>query len=218
MAPGWIIALVFLGILLYVGLIIGIIYGARNLREIQNKASQHLLTDYDLIHLINNEPDNMMTTKRLTAKSNLNKQQARRRLRYLYYSGLLNVFQDPTFARHYTLKQEVKGAWLPDLSDRPFLTVEDILLLFKHYDYKVTLQDVCLSTKLPVSIIKREFDYFIKEKVIQKIKPVAPMSFTHQYVLQEPYRSSPESFLRKKDELDLELENLYVKVWTKKEK
>ena len=68
---------------------------------------------------------------------------------------------------YYTLAKSIEKSYDLNLSNDPFMTVEDLMIIFKHYDYQVSLQEVCLSTGLPLKVILEEMKYFEKEKVVK---------------------------------------------------
>jgi len=48
--------------------------------------------------------------------------------------------------------------------------------------------------------------YFIKEKIVNTVSTVGQYDKT--FILREPYRSDPDIFLEKQEEIDFELEEL----------
>ena len=193
--------------------VIGIVIFAFRKQVKDNYSTQRLLTDRELLRLFNEQPDGMMTVKRLTELTDLNKQQARSRLSYLNMQGMFNTHYANMVKAHYSLKEPFDERPITGLSKEPFLTVEDILLLFKKHDYKLTYQKICLSTGLPISVIKEELNYFIKEKVITKVmKASSSGSYSSSmFLLEEPYRSNTDKFLEREQEMNLELEKIYIK-------
>ena len=213
LSDGLLVLIVLSSILLFGGLIGLLIYVAMKTYEKSNLETQSYFTDREILLLISEQPDGMMTAKRLSENSTLTVKQAKTRLSYLMQQGILKVAYDNKFKYHYSLREEIDERPQLDLSDEPFLTVEDILLLFKHHDFKLTYQKACISTGLPVSIIKREFNYFIKQKIMNKVSSSSlDGSYTkYLFLLEEPYRSDPDKFLEREKEMNLELQKIYVK-------
>jgi len=148
----------------------------------------------------------LISPKQLSDITPLNKKQSKARLTYLLHQKILKHHYDSSLKYYYSLKTPIDTRPAPALSDKPFLTVEDILTLFKHHNHQLTVQDVCIDTGLPIPVIKREFKYFIKEKIVNTINTVGQYDKT--FILREPYRSDPDIFLEKQEEIDFELEEL----------
>jgi len=180
----------------------------KNVKEIEY--DQHLITDKELLETIARQPGGIVSVKQLTEITPLTKQQARFRLIYFQGQGLLKQSHDSRMKAHYSLASPIDERPTPPLSDKPFLTVEDILTLFKHHDHKLTLQKICMSTGLPIVVIKRELKYFTKEKIIKMLYTYNEngTATSKTYILEEPYRSEPDIFLEKQEEIDFELEEL----------
>ncbi len=185
----------------------------------QNKLenSQKYLTDKELLLMIDAEPDKMITKKQLARKSELTQSESSKRLSYLMMQGVLTASYDKRFNYFYSLKEKIDHREPPQLSEKPFLTVDDVIKLFQHFDYKLTIQKICIASGLPVSVIKREMKYFEKEKVVKTLYKTSAdgMSTSSFFVLQEPYRTNPEQFLEDGMRMDLDLEKLYEKEITK---
>ena len=194
--------------------VFGLIFYAMRKQADDNYSSQTHLTDKELFLLIQEQPDGIMTSERLAQTSGLTLKQAKSRLSYLSRNGLFNLHQGGFLKSHYSLKEKVDDGPSPKISDEPFLTVEDILLLFKHHDYKLTYQKICMSTGLPVSVIKEELEYFKKQKIISSVYSTAitpGVQPTRLFLLEEPYRSSTDKFLEREQEMNLELKKIYLK-------
>lgn len=190
-----------------------IIYLAFKRQENQSFQSQRFLTDKELFLLISQEPDQMMTSRRLAEKTELTLKQAKNRLSFLLRIGVLTASHDSRLKSFYSLREPVEEVEIPDLSDEPFLTVEDILLLFKAHDFKLTYQKACISTGLPVSVIKEEFSYFVKQKIMTQVwsPAMAGQTRSKMYLLKEPYRSNPDKFIEREEQMNLDLQKIYVK-------
>lgn len=171
---------------------------------------QHLITDKELLETIAQQPGGIVSVKQLTEITPLTKQQARFRLMYFQGQGLLKQSHDTGFKAHYSLAAPIDERPTPPLSDKPFLTVEDILTLFKHHNHQITLQKICMDTGLPIVVIKREIKYFMKEKIVKMLYTYGAdgMTTSKTYILEEPYRSDPDIFLEKQEAIDFELEEL----------
>jgi len=174
--------------------------------------TQDKLSDRELILKFAEEPDGYMTVERLMKKSNLTKQEARFRLQYFQFNGVLSTsFNSKSFKSYYQLIEPIEQKEVPTLSNKPYLTVEDLLSLVKAFDYRITLQNLCIATGLPISIIKRELKYFQKENILETV------TFSNHtngqtrttYLLKEPYRSRPDEFLELESKMNIELEKIY---------
>lgn len=211
-APTWVILLLLFSFIFFIALIGLIIFIAHRNYERTNIKTQVYLTDRELLMLISNQPDGMMTAKRLAGNSTLTLKQSKTRLSYLMQQGVLGVAHDNKFKYHYSLKEEIDERPQLELSDDPFLTVEDILFLFKHHDFQLTYQKACISTGLPVAVIKREFNYFVKQKIMNQVySSTDGITQKRLFLLEEPYRSDPDKFLEREKKMNLELERIYVK-------
>jgi len=81
--------------------------------------------------------------------------------------------------------------------------------LFIHHKHKLTLQQICIDTGLPIVVIKREMKYFIKEKIVKMLHSYNQNgTMNRTYILEEPYHSNPDIFLEKQEEINFELEEL----------
>ena len=211
---GGVIALIIISIgIIFPALIGGLIYWAFKNQENASFQSQRFLTDKELFLLIDQEPDQLMTSKRLAEKTDLTLKQAKNRLSFLLRMGVLTASHDSRLKSFYSLREPVEQVEIPGLSDEPFLTVEDILLLFKAHNYKLTYQRACLSTGLPIAVIKEEFKYFVKQKIITQVwsPAMAGQTRSKMYLLKEPYRSNPDKFIEREEQMNLELQKIYVK-------
>jgi len=67
-----------------------------------------------------------------------------------------------------------------------------------------------MDTGLPIVVIRREMKYFIKEKIVKMLYAYNSdgTATSKTYILEEPYRSEPDIFLKKQEEIDFELEEL----------
>lgn len=176
---------------------------------------QRILSDKDLLLLFEDEPDGILTKKRIVEKTALTKSQVSRRIQHLQYNGLLKYGYSNSLKYYYSLADPIDHRKPPELSQEPFLTVEDILKLFKHFDYKLTLQNLCTATGLPLKIIKRELKYFVKEGIISEINYTdgSGMHTKKTYTLREPYRSNPDQFLEMEKLINPQLEKIYEKLF-----
>jgi len=181
----------------------------RQIKHVGN--TQHKLTDKDLLLSFAAEPDGFLTAKRLMDKTSLTKSEAKFRITYLTYLGFIKTSYSNSFKAVHSLKEKIDQRDIPPLSNKPFLTVEDILKLFKTYDYSLSLQNMCIATGLPLSVIKKEMKYFEKEKIIEAfVEYTADGAGSKKFwTLKEPYRSDPEQFLELESKMNLDLEKLY---------
>ncbi|MFT5998451.1 MAG: hypothetical protein ACI81P_000904 [Neolewinella sp.] len=184
-----------------------IISQARN-----RKVTQRILSDPDLLRLIHNEPDQLVSPHILRDKTGMTLNQSRHRLSGLYMYGLLNKSVSNGTRAYYSLKEPLEETPDLNLSPDPSLTVEDLLKNFEHYNYRVSAQDLLLATGLPLGVIKREMKHFKKQGIIQHMRGMAPQGFVSNrfFILQEPYRSNPEQFRARASTLDLELKEILL--------
>lgn len=176
--------------------------------------SQADVSDKKLIEFINGQPDKIVNSKSLMEEFGLTKFEAKGRLRHFMTNGLLKGMTTSNGMRYYyTLTKPVDRSYDLSLTDDPFMTVEDLMLIFKHYDYQVTLQEICLCTGLPIKVILEEMKYFEKEKVIKCLLQSGNGGFSYQkvYMLCEPYRSNPDNYIGLED-VNFELKEIYENV------
>lgn len=193
-------------------ILFSIIYIRKSNRAVRD--SQSDLSDKALIEFINNQPDKIVNSQLLSDETELTKFEAGRRLRHLLSNGILNTLSTSFGMKiYYTLSRPIERPYDLELTDDAFMTIEDLMLIFKHNEYQVTLQEVCLSTGLPIKIIKEEMKYFEKEKVIKCLLKSINGGFSHQrvYFLCEPYRSNPDQYMKLKD-INFELKEIYENV------
>ncbi len=181
----------------------------KQVKHVEN--TQHKLSDKELLLKFEAEPDGFLTVKRLMENSDLTKSEAKFRMTYLSYMGFLKTSYNSSYKSVYSLNKKLDRREIPELSNKPFLTVEDILKLFKTYDFQLSLQNMCIATGLPLSVIKKEMKYFEKEKVIESMTEYTADGMTGRkfWTLKEPYRSNPDKFLALETKMNLELEKLY---------
>ena len=176
-----------------------------------NRETQRFITDYAILELIESQPDGLLTAKGLAAVTELAETEALRRLMMLYNWGGLYYMHDNWGKVHFSLRRPLDRREPPALSAEPFLTVDDIVRLFRHHDFRLTPQDLVTSTRLPANVLQREMKYFQREGIVQQLYSHDPNSgsVTQKfYVLREPYRSDPEAFLDRGAAMDLQLREL----------
>ena len=176
--------------------------------------TQSIVTDKELIEFVNKQPDKLVNAKMLTEEFGLHKFEAKSRMNHLLTHGICRPLVTKSgMSRYYTLVMPIENTYDLKLTDDEFMTVEDLILIFKHNDYQVTLQELCLCTGLPVKVLLEEMKYFEKEKVVRCLYKTVNAGFSHQkvYTLREPYRSKPEAFMELKD-VNFELKDIYEKV------
>lgn len=177
----------------------------------QNKIgrqTQRIITDKQILELIHQQPDGFLSTRQLAEKSGLTRAEAKSRMVQLRTFGAVKVFFAPGSKAYYSLTGPVDDRPPPTLSAAPFLTVEDILKLFRHFDMRLTPQQLILATGLPLSIIKREMKYFAGQKILQRLSVASTMASGVTYILQDPYRSDPDQFLEQQLDLNREMETI----------
>ncbi|MDF1696643.1 MAG: hypothetical protein P1U56_12455 [Saprospiraceae bacterium] len=176
--------------------------------------TQSIVTDKEIIEFLDSQPDKIMDSKILMAEFGLSKFEAGSRLNHLMTHGVFKALSTKGgLVRYYTLVKPIENSYDLELTDDAFMTVEDLLLIFKHNDYQVSLQELCLSTGLPVKVLLEEMKYFESEKVVKCLYKSSNGGMTHQkiYTLCEPYRSNPDQFMELKD-VNFELEDIFNKV------
>jgi len=184
--------------------------------------SFHEVTDKEILELIAKQPDGLLSLDLLTKYSSLSKSAARKRLSSLSMQGIIGPSHTSKLKSFYYLKEEIKEGPYPTLSSHPFLSLGDLMLLFKHFDYKLTVQSICIVTNLPVAVILREIKYFEKEKVIERLTQTITSAdgmsgVTRKfYILNEPYRNNPDAYLEKEEQFNLDLDKMYREVESKR--
>ena len=151
----------------------------------------------------------------LAKDSGLTVKEAKARLTRLLYRGLLTHGYSKKFNNYYSLKEKMVDGPYPKLSEDPFLTIRDLILLFKHFDYRLSIQDLCLATDLPVEVIVQEMKFFLKEKIVDELNQISAdgMSVGSKYfILLDPYRENPESIADKETALDLNVSKMYEQI------
>ncbi len=175
------------------------------------KSTQRTISDPDLLRLIHNEPDQMVSPHILSAKTDLSLNAARSRLGELMNYGIFN--RNVGGSRYYySLKEPLPEDKNLPLSSDPFLTVEDLLVIFEAYNGRVSAQDLIMATGLPLGILKREMKHFQKQGIVRAMRGYSQNGFVMQrfFILEEPYRSNPDRFRAKAEKLDLEMKKILV--------
>lgn len=201
---GIILTCILLGVLIWKG-------WKNNIEEIET--TQHIISDGDLLKLFQQQPDGYLDADRIAALTGLTKKQAKFRLTFLAHKKVLRgKYTKSMMKMFYALAQPIQERELPKMSNEPFLTTDDLINLFKSHNYRLTLQDICLATGLPISIIDKEMNYFAKEKIVQVLFGMNSEGMTNssEWVLQEPYRSNPKKCLELEDLINPELEKIYA--------
>ena len=176
--------------------------------------SYYTMTDKDLLMLIDSQPDKLISAEMVSNNTSLTKKEAKARLTNLIYKGVLKSSHASGFKYFYSLKQPIRPGPYPTLSNDPFLTVGDLMLLFKHFDYRVSIQDICMATGLPVSVIREEMKHFIKKEIVREVINAVSDGMTHYsssrfYILRDPYRNNPDAYLEQEEAIDFELKEIY---------
>lgn len=176
----------------------------------QNADTQRQISDQDLLRLIDREPDQFMSPHLLEERTELTLNQARARLAALMSYGILSRSGNRKGRYYYSLNETLEEAPDLQLSPDPFLTVEDLLSIFAHYNYRVTPQNLIMATGLPLAVVKREMKHFENEGIVQRLQRAnqSGMMMERFFVLQEPYRSDPEKFRARASVMDLELREI----------
>ncbi|MEM9549493.1 MAG: hypothetical protein AAGA77_26215 [Bacteroidota bacterium] len=173
--------------------------------------TQEDISDKELLEYINSQPDKIVDTKMLMRDFDLSKYESTIRLRHFYTNGILTILRSGSGLKsYYTLSRPIDKSYDLNLTDDPFMTKEDLLMIFKHYDYQVSMQEICLCTGLPLKIILEEMKYFEKEGVVNRLLKSNKDGFSHQrlFTLCEPYRSNPDAYMDLRD-ANIELKEIY---------
>jgi len=178
-------------------------------RRKKSLGNQWKLPDHKLLKLISENRDGLVSSSELAKEVGITKKEAKATLSLLLHSGLLKLHSGKRSKRYYELTQALSKGPFPKLSDKPFLTLGDLMLLFKHFDYRLTLQDLCIATKLPVAFLIEELKYFMKENIVDKLREFKTGHIS--YILKEPYSSHPEDYMNQQGRVDNDLEDLYQK-------
>jgi len=175
-----------------------------------NAKTQRDISDRDLLRLIASQPDQLLSPHQMRDKTGMTLNQCRTRLSALFSYGILYKSSNSRGRSFFGFHVPLIERESLDLSEDPFLTVEDLLQIFEVYDYRVTPQDLIMATGLPLSVIKREMKHFEKEGILQRLSTMRQQGMTMMrfFVLQEPYRSDPEQFRRRAGVLDLEMREI----------
>lgn len=175
-----------------------------------NRETQRHLSDRDLLRMLRDEPDQLLSPHQLRDKTEMSLNESRSRLNTLSSYGILERSNNSRGRHFFGPRTPVEEPPELELSPDPFLTVEDLLQIFKAHDYKVTAQQMIMATGLPLAVIKRELKYFEKQKIVQKLHRSDAQGMVKKrfFVLQDPYRSDPERFRARAGQLDLELKEI----------
>jgi len=193
-----------------VAFIVGIVVWSVKKYNKTAEESRGIISDRDLLLLINAESDRIISAENLAKKSGLNKSQASMRLSSLYMSGVVKQMSSG-FKSFYELKKGIDSANLLQLSEKPFISIEDLFALFEHYDHKMDLQDICVATGLPFKVIKREMKYFEKEGIVHHMHTYTSdgMTANRFYTLQDAYKGEGAKAATRNAEINLDLEKIY---------
>jgi len=172
--------------------------------------SRDIISDRDLLLLINEEPDRIISASNLAKKTEMNINQASMRLSRLNFNGLVRAMSSG-FKSFYELKKEIDSKDLLQLSEKPFISIEDLFTLFKHFEHKMDLQDICVATGLPFKVIKREMKYFEKEGIVHYMHSHSTDGTTANrfYTLQDAYKGNSGNNDLRFEAINLDLEKIY---------
>lgn len=178
----------------------------KEMLAVKYEKAEYELTEAVLFNFIQSKPDHLITVEMLTDQFGIKKSTARQQLTRLTQFEILKSFTSPK--KYYTFAHTIDERTPPELSDKPFLTTDDLLQLFMHFKGQMTMLDLFSATKLPISVLQREIQYFMEEGVVQRLSATHKMG---AYILKEPYRSDPNAFLEKEAEMNLELEEILLR-------
>jgi len=165
------------------------------------------LPDYKLLHFISEMPDGIISVSDLVQSHGFTKKEAKLSLSMLVHNKVLKLLVGSKSKRYYELIKPIDNGPFPKLSEKPFLTLGDLMILFKHFNYRLSLQDLCLATKLPVAFLIKEMKYFIKEDIVEPLTNLTDRTKT--YILKAPYRNNPQDYVGEESRIDLDLLNIY---------
>lgn len=179
--------------------------------RMNTQATQREISDADLVKLIHDQPDGLLSPHRLAKQTKLKLGQARKRLNAFYLAGVLRRSYNKRGRYYYGLREAYREPPTVAFSPDPFLTVDDLVQLFAAYEGKLTIQEMVVATRLPLPVLLRELKHFEKEKVVEELKSsfgTYGSTMSKFYVLQEPYRSDPAAFRERAGAMDLKLKEL----------
>lgn len=171
------------------------------------KKTQWKISDKEILLMISKQKNGYLSPVQLANNSDLTKSEAKKRLFALLYKRVItNKYSG--MKQFFKIKEEIDSRPGPKLSNNPYITTDDLFVLFEHHNYELTLHKVCIDTGLPVNVIYKELQRFVKEKIIIKI---SDRFFNTSYILNEPYNSNPKKRVESEDFLDLDLSKIYQK-------
>ncbi len=171
------------------------------------RVTQWQISDKEILLMMSQQRSGYLSPEQLAKGSGLSKGYAKKRLFALLHKRVItNRFSG--MKQFFKLKEEIDNRPGPKLSNNPFITTDDLFLLFAHHNYELTIHKICIDTGLPVNVIYKELERFVKEKVIVKI---SDRFFNTSYILREPYSSNPEKEVDSEDFLNLDLSKIYQK-------
>ena len=207
----WVVFPILILVVTLVMLLIVFLIRQGNKSMMNTTKTQRNVTDAELIKLLDDQPDGLLSPHQLAKLTGMKVSQARHRLSAFSIAGMLHQSYNSRARSFYGLKVPYAEPPNLELSPDPFLTVEDMLQLFEAYGGRVTVQDMLLATRLPLAVLMREMKHFEKEGVVQQLTSTtaAYSGVTSKFfVLQEPYRSDPGAFQARAGEVDLELRTI----------
>jgi len=169
------------------------------------------ISDRELLILIGEQRDGLLSIKKAMTLTGLSKAQVKKRFYAFQMKGLVNIAYTSTLKYYYSLKQPLAEGPFPILSSDPFLTIGDLMLLFKHFNYRLSIQDICMATGLPINVIAKEMKHFLKEKIIDELtqSDANGISSRKFYILRDGYRDNPEKHIEMQEEINLDLSKIY---------
>jgi hypothetical protein len=178
----------------------------------QNASTQREITDADLLRLIDQQPDGLLSPHRLRDLTGLSLAEARGRLNAMSHYGILRRNSNSKGRHFFGLRDSLEEKEALDLSTDPFLTMEDLMLIFRAHDFRVTAQELILATGLPLAVIKREMKYFEKKGIVEKLQRSDSngVMIRRFFVLQDPYRTDHDLILRESPGLNKEMKEILL--------
>lgn len=209
--PGFAILIILGGILTTIAMIV---MAMKYSKKYYSPDATHITaSDKEILLLIGDQKDGLLNISQLVKHTGMTKSEAKKRITILSIKGIVKTGYTSSMKYYYSLKQPIKPGPYPSLSTDPFLTLGDLMSLFKFFDYRLSIQDICMATNLPVSIIASEMKYFIKEKIVDALHHTSTDGMTSYkfYILKGEYRDDPDKYQEIQKEIDLDLSKLYVR-------
>ena len=198
------------GIVLAAVALMALLYWAPKLMT-DTSTTQRAITDGGLIKLFADQPDGLLSPHRLSDLTDLTLSQARQRLNAFYAIGILKKSHNQKARSFFSLREPYSEPPAVAFSPDPFLTMEDLMKVFRAHDGQITVQEMILATRLPLRVLIREMKHFEKQGIVEQLSTTHGSNggtMVKFYVLQDPYRSDPTAFEARAGTVNMELKEL----------